>query len=78
MASHNPCKKDDKVSKKLLIKKKGMKTIESEADRERSKSNRFANKKFKKFWFVHMHKKQKKLFNYVRLSGKYAFFMQAN
>ena len=55
-----------------------MKTIESEADRERSKSNRFANKKFKKFWFVHMHEKQKKLFNYVRLSGKYAFFMQAN
>ena len=27
-----------------------------------------------KFWFVRKHEKQKKLFNYVRLIGKYAFF----
>ena len=31
-----------------------------------------------KFWFVRMHEKHKKLFNYVRLIGKYAFFMHAN
>ena len=47
-----------------------MKTIESEADRERIKNS--------KFWFVRMHEKQKKLFNYFRLIEKYAFFMQAN
>ena len=60
-------KKDDKVGNKTAIKK--------EKKREREKDqNRFA-KKVQILVFAHV-LKTKKLFNYVRLVGKYVFFLE--
>ena len=58
-------KKDDKVGKKTAKK--------NEKKRERERSNRFAKKKSPNFGFCAC-VKNKMLFNYVRLVGKYVFF----
>ena len=63
-----PWKKDDKVGKKLLIKKKG-----KEKKRERAIEKDRVEKKKLNFGLC-ASVKTKKLFNYVRLVGKYAFF----
>ena len=46
--------------------------IKKEKERAKEKDrNRFAKKS--KFWLLRMRDKQKKVFNYVRLVGKYVF-----
>ena len=61
-------KKDDKVGNKTANKegKKG-------SERERSKMIR---QKRSKFGFLRTCEETKKLFNYVRLVGKYVFFLE--
>ena len=63
-----PWKKDDKVGRKLLIKKKG-----KAKKRERAIEKDRVEKKKLNFGLC-ASVKTKKLFNYVRLVGKYAFF----
>ena len=62
-------KKDDKVGNKIAYEKERQRKKES----ERENRNRFA-KKVQILAFAHAWK-TKKLFNYVRLVGKYAFFL---
>ena len=61
-------KKDDKVGNKTANKEG--KEGEKESERVRSKYIR------KKIWLLQMREKQKMLFNYVRLVGKYVFFLE--
>ena len=60
-------KKDDKVDNKTT-NKEGKK-------RERERKIEIDLPKKSKFWLLRMCEKQKKLFNYVRLVGKYVFFL---
>ena len=67
-------KKDNKVGNKTT-KKEGKK--EKKRTREKNR-NRFARKTTlnnSKFWLLRMRQGKKKPFNYVRLVGKYAFFL---
>ena len=64
-----PWKKDDKVGRKLLIKKKG-----KAKKREREPQRKIEWRKKKLNFGLCASMKTKKLFNYVRLVGKYAFF----
>ena len=61
-------KKDDKVGNKTANK-------EGKKESERGRLNKIRQKK-SKFWLLRMCEKQKKLFNYVRLVGKYVFFLE--
>ena len=64
-----PCKgKRIKWATKLLIKKKG------KGKRERERKIEIDSEKKFNFWLVGMHEK-KKLSIYVRVVGKYAFFV---
>ena len=58
------------MGKKVLIKKKG-KEKKGVIEKDRNHDSQI---KKSKFWLVRMREKQKRLFNYVRLVAKYAFF----
>ena len=62
--------KDDNVGSKTANKQERQRE-----KREQERKIAIDSQKRSKFWLLHMREKQKKLFNYVRLVEKHAFFL---
>ena len=62
--------KDDNVGNKTANKQERQRE-----KREQERKIAIDSQKRSKFWLLHMREKQKKLFNYVRLVEKHAFFL---